>query len=87
MRRSSLGALVGVVLLVVGGATLTWRRVGFGWTGWSSSTQFTPDSGGPGMIVLDGLNMLAVLSVLLGIALVAGAAGVEWARRRHPQDG
>lgn len=71
-------------MFVISGATLIWRRVGFGWTGWMSTTSLTSDSSGPGVIVLDGFNVLAVLGVLVGVALVAGAVGFHLARRNRP---
>lgn len=78
-------AVAGVGLFIISGATLFWRQVGFGWTAWSSTTSLTNDPSGPGVIVLDGLNVLAVLGVLAGVALIAGAAGFRLARRNPPR--
>src|SRR5690625_2784621 len=54
-RRLPMIVIAGVLFLVVSGATLVWRRVEFGWTAFGSTTSDPP---APGVIVLDGLNVV-----------------------------
>ncbi len=80
MRRSILVAVVGLVLLVGGGAVALVRPVSFGWTSYTPLTE--PST--PGVIVLDGPNVLALLVAVVGLVLVAGAVGFRLAARRPP---
>lgn len=79
-RRLPMIVIAGVLFLVVSGATLVWRRVEFGWTAFGSTTSDPP---APGVIVLDGLNVVAVLGVLVGVALITGVVGFRLGRRHH----
>lgn len=69
--------------MLVSGAVLTWRPVSFGWTGWSSTSPATLETSGPTVIVLDAVNVVAVLGVLVGMSLFAGAVGFHLARSRR----
>ncbi|MGO1509215.1 MAG: hypothetical protein ACTHXO_11455 [Actinomycetaceae bacterium] len=73
--------LAGLALLVASCATLILRGVGFGWT---QTTPVTLETTTPGVLVLDGVNSLALLGLLSGLSLVAGVAGYRLARRRPP---
>lgn len=76
-------ALAGILLVVIGGGILFSRPVSFGWTSQGPACDATF---GPWVVVLDGVNLLAALGALAGIALLSGALGFYLARRlERPQ--
>ncbi|PYG01936.1 hypothetical protein SAMN05216184_101401 [Georgenia satyanarayanai] len=74
-----LAAGLGAVLLAVGVWGTLVREVSFGWT---SYTPLTSGASGPRTVVLDAPGLLALVALVVGTALVAGAAGYALARRR-----
>ena len=79
MRQRRVLTLAGSGLVLGGAGTIISRRVGFGWT---ANTPLAETRGTPRLIVLDGMNALALMGVLMGAGLVGAAAGSAAAHRQ-----
>ncbi|WP_123919966.1 hypothetical protein [Georgenia muralis] len=79
MRKPLALALLGVVLLAAG-AWFALRPRRFGWTAYTPLSDATFS---PGVLVLDGTGILALLAAAAGLALLAGTGGYLLAARRR----